>query len=149
MGAKYPKILIVEPLQFTTDDFVYVPQMDADHQKLFEAAENVRQAVALGKSASQIGFLLWRLSRSFSAHLAGEERLMRSSRYPGFQWHERQHHAGRTKMACLTQAVHRNDELGIRDGFQDLARWMADHIHLADRMFAAHVRNDQRERVAS
>ena len=139
----------MQPLQFTTDDFVYVPQLDADHQKLFEDVENMRQAVDIGKPASEIGFHLWRLAKTFSAHLAGEERLMRNSRYPGLQWHERQHHAGRTKMACLTQAVQRDDELGIREGFQDLARWLTDHIHLADRMFAAHLRNDQRERLAS
>jgi hemerythrin-like metal-binding protein len=139
----------VQPLRWTTDDYVYVPQLDADHQKVFEDAENVRQAVVLGRPSSQVGFQLWRLSKSFSTHLGSEERLMRNTRYPGFQWHERQHHAGRTKMAALTQAVHRDDEIGIRDGIEDLMRWLRDHIHLADRMFAAHLRNDQRERMAS
>lgn len=139
----------MQPLHWTSDDFVFVPQMDADHQKLFEDAENLRHAVALGQSSTQIGFQVWRLSKSLSIHLTSEERMMRSSRYPGFQWHERQHHAGRTKMAQLTQAVHHSDELGIREAFQDLVRWLCDHVHLADRMFAAHLRNDQRERLAS
>ena len=74
---------------------------------------------------------------------------MRSSRYPGFQWHEHQHQTGRNKMAMLTQAVHRDDDLGTREAFEDLVRWMNDHIHLADRMLAAHLRNDRRERLAS
>ena len=139
----------MQPVRWTSDEFVFVPQMDADHQKLFEDAENLRQAVVLGESSSQLGFHAWRFSKCLSAHLTSEERLMRSSRYPGFQWHERQHHAGRTKMALLTQAVHRGDTLGTREAFQDLIRWISDHIHLADRMFAAHLRNDQRERLAS
>src|SRR5215469_9715728 len=101
---------IMQTVRWTPDDFVFVPQMDADHQKLFEDAENLRQAVVLGKSSTQIGFQVWRFSKSLSAHLASEERLMRSSRYAGFQWHERQHHAGRNRMALLTQAVHHNDE---------------------------------------
>jgi hemerythrin-like metal-binding protein len=139
----------MQPVRWTPDDFVFVPQMDADHQKLFEDAENLRQAVGLGHSSTQIGFQVWRFSKSLSAHLTSEERQMRSSRYPGFQWHERQHQTGRTKMALLTQAVHHGDNLGMRDAFQDLVRWLCDHIHLADRMFAAHLRNDQRERLAS
>ena len=139
----------MQSLEWTADDYVYVPQMDADHQKVFEDAEHLRRAIALCKPASQLGFCLWRLAKSLSAHLSGEERLMRSSRYPAFQWHERQHDAGRKKIALLTQAIHRNDELGIQDTFQDLARWLRDHVHLADHMFAAHLRNDQRERLAS
>ena len=137
------------PLQWTTDDFVYVPQLDADHRKLFQDVENLRQAVVLGTAASRAGFHLWRVSRSLSLHLASEERLMRSSRYPALQWHQRQHEAGRAKMAFVMKAVHERDEPGIRDAFEDLARWMRDHVRLADRMFAAHLRNDRRERLAS
>ena len=142
-------MVVVQPLQWTIDDFVYEPQMDADHQKLFEAAESVRRAVALGKPANEISFQLWHLAKSFNAHLAGEERQMRRSRYPGFAWHESQHQAGRAKIARLTQAVHRTDELGIRGGLEEFIRWMQDHVHLADRMFAAHLRNHDRELRAS
>ena len=137
------------PVQWTTDDFVYVPQLDSDHRKLFQDAEGLRQAVALGTSASRLGFHLWRLSRSLSLHLASEERLMRSSRYPALPWHQRQHDAGRAKMDVLMKAVHERDEPGIREAFANLARWMKDHVHLADCMFAAHLRNDRRERLAS
>jgi hemerythrin-like metal-binding protein len=91
---------------------VYAPELDTDHQRLFEDAEKLRRAIALGKSASQIVYRSWRLSQSFSAHLAAEEHLMRTSRYPGIQWHQSQHDAGRKKLALLTQAVHNNDELG-------------------------------------
>jgi hemerythrin len=139
----------VQSLQWTTDECVYVPQLDADHRKVFEDAENLRRAVALGQRAGQMEFCLFRLSKSFSAHLSGEERLMRSSRYPALQWHEHQHDAGRKKLGLLTQAIHRNDGLGIQEAFEDLARWFTDHIHLADQMFAAHLRNDLRERWAS
>lgn len=139
----------MQSLQWTTDECVYVPQLDADHRKVFEDAENLRRAVALGQRVGQMEFYLFRLSKSFSVHLSGEERLMRSSRYPALQWHEHQHDAGRKKLATLTQAVHRTDPLGIPQALEDLVRWLTDHIHLADQMFAAHLRNDQRERWAS
>jgi len=139
----------MQPLQWSTNDCVYLPQIDSDHQKIFEDVEDLRHSVALGRPANQIGCRLRRLSQDISDHLVGEERLMRTSRFPGFQWHQSQHDAGRKKLALLTQAVHNNDELGVREGLGDLARWLTDHIHLADRMFAAHLRNDRRERLAS
>jgi hemerythrin-like metal-binding protein len=139
----------VHSLQWTTDDFVYMPQLDADHQKIFEDTENLRRAVSLGQRAGEMEFCLFRLAKSFSTHLSSEERLMRSSRYPALQWHEHQHDAGRKKLAFLTQAVHRRDVLGIPQALEDLARWFTDHIHLADQMLAAHLRNEERERLAS
>lgn len=139
----------MQPLQWTTDDFVFIAQMDADHQKLFRDTERVRQAVASGTPAGKIGYYLWRLSKGAAAHFASEERLMRSSRYPALEWHERQHQAGAHKLARLTEAVHGKDGHHTRDAIQEFADWMKDHIRLADRMFAAHLRNDQRERLAS
>ncbi|HEY1242154.1 MAG TPA: hemerythrin family protein [Bryobacteraceae bacterium] len=140
---------VVESIRWTDDDFVFVPQLDAEHQKLFQDAEGIRLALSRGMDAGQVGLHMWRLTRSFSAHIAGEERLMRSSRYPAFQWHERQHHAGRNKLARLTEASHRKDERIAGEALEDFARWMRDHVNLADRMFAAHLRNDRRERMAS
>jgi hemerythrin-like metal-binding protein len=138
----------MQPLEWTADDCVYFPQLDTDHQKILEDAESLRRSFALGRSTSRIGCLR-QLSKSISDHFAGEEGLMRTSRFPGFQWHQSQHDAGRKKLALLTQAVHNNDELGVREGLEDLARWLTNHVHLADRMFAAHLRNDLRERLAS
>jgi len=140
---------VVEPIQWTDDDFVFVPQLDADHQKLFQDAEGMRLALSRGMSAGQVGLHMWRLTRSFAAHAASEERLMRSSRYPAFHWHERQHGAGRTKLAKLMEVVHRRDERLAREGLEEFAHWMQDHVNLADRMFAAHLRNDLRQRMAS
>ena len=121
----------MEPLRWTADDCVYVPQLDTDHQKIFGDAENLRHAVVVGSPSSQLRVYIWRLCQSFSAHLASEEHLLRRSRYPGLQWHQSQHETGRKKIALLTQAVHNNDELGVREGLQDLARWLTDHVRLA------------------
>lgn len=140
---------VVESIQWTDDDFVFVPQLDADHQKLFQDSEAMRLALSRGMDAGQVGLHMWRLTRSFSAHTASEERLMRSSRYPGHQWHERQHKAGSTKLAKLMEAAYRKDERLATDALEDFARWMRDHVNLADRMFAAHLRNDVRARMAS
>lgn len=137
----------MNPLRWTTDDLVYVPEVDEEHQRIFEDAESLRRSLASGEPAA--GTSLWSLFQSLSRHLANEERLMHTSRFSGFAWHQRQHDAGRKKMALLMQSVQRNDMLGVREDFEDLVRWLADHLHVADRMLASHLRNDRRERIAS
>lgn len=140
----------MQPLVWTVDDLVFVPELDSEHQMLFNDAERVRQAVAHPAVQPNLARLaIWQLSKALLRHLANEERLMRSSRYSGLQWHESQHRAGRIKMAQLTEAAHGCDDRRIHDTLRELAVWMRDHINLADRMFAAHLRNNTRQRLAS
>ena len=141
--------MVVQSINSTEDDSVFVPEIDDEHEKLFEGAERMRQFLAHSWGADPARFPLWRFSQEFLAHLNNEERLMRTSRYAGLNWHERQHQAGRTKLARLTDAVHGGNEQAVREALQDVADWMHDHITVADRMFAAHLRNEMRERLAS
>jgi hemerythrin-like metal-binding protein len=141
--------VVVQSISWTDDDSVFVPQIDAEHEKLFEGAESMRQFLAHSWVADHARFPLWRFSQDFLAHLNSEERLMRTSRYAGLNWHERQHQTGRKKLARLTDAVHRGNQQAVREALQDVAVWMHDHITVADRMFAAHLRNEMRERLAS
>ncbi len=137
-----------EPLRLKHTDYGFVPQLDADHDKLFDNVERVRQSMAL-RDTSEIAFTTWKLSRSLSAHLASEERMMRRLRYPALRWHQQQHEAGRKRMAKLRAAVSGSNEPEIADRLNALAKWLTDHIALADRMFAAHLRNNRRESLVS
>jgi hemerythrin-like metal-binding protein len=130
-------------LEWSNEDYVFAPNLDSDHRKLFEQIEKVRRA------AHEPGLDLWRLSRMLSIHFASEERLMQECRYPAIRWHKRQHQAGRNKMGRLVESAHVNGGERLDGALEEFACWFKDHIHLADRMFAAHLRNDQRGRVAS
>ena len=136
-------------VEWTCNDFVYAPGLDSDHRKLFEQVEKVRRAVEHGNATHQAGLDLWRLSRMAAVHCASEERLMQESRYPAAKWHKRQHKAGRTKLDRLVAAEQASDRKRMDGALEDFARWMKHHVHLADRMFAAHLRNDQRGRSVS
>ncbi len=140
---------VVGFFEWTSDDFVFVPHLDADHQRLFEQLEKLREAVELHRAASELRFKLFRLQKSLSVHLLAEERLMKETRYPARQWHEQQHQAGRHKMARLLEASHGADAAPLCAAVEELATWMRDDVRLADRMLAAHLRNDRRERRAS
>jgi hemerythrin-like metal-binding protein len=131
----------VTPLEWTSADLVFASRLDSEHRKLFEQVKKVRQATAPG-AAGEAGLDLWRLSRMLSIHLNSEERLMREHRYPALDWHRRQHQAGRKKMSGAIEAGRGGGEpfAGAMDEF---VKWLKDHVHLADRMFAAYLRNQQ------
>jgi hemerythrin len=136
-------------VEWTPDDLVYSRQLDGDHRKLFDRLEQVRQTLEPSGPSSRLGFHLWRLSKDLSIHFSSEERLMREYRYPAMQWHQRQHAAGRNKMGRLLVTLRTGAADGRAGALDDLAQWLKDHVHLADRMFAAHLRNQERGRLAS
>jgi hemerythrin-like metal-binding protein len=136
------------PVEWTSADLVFSRQLDADHRKLFEELEKVRQAADANPGMRELSFRVWRLSKDLSIHFKSEERLMNQCRYPARLWHRRQHQAGRNKMGRLLEAA-RSGRGDTRTELEDFAKWLRDHVHLADRMFAAHLRNDQRVKLAS
>lgn len=139
----------MQPLEWTPDDFVFVPEIDSDHRKVFSDAEKIRRALANGAGSSEIGFHVWRLSKSLAVHFASEERAMRRSQYEAQQWHQQQHRTGRARIALLQEAARLRDTQGTSAALEEFCSWLRDHVGLADRMFAAHLRNDRRERLVS
>ena len=141
--------MLMMPVEWTPDDLVFSRQLDRDHQKVFARLEKVRKAIDQNTPADQLAFDVWRLSKDLSIHLASEERLMRECRYPAKRWHESQHEAGRHKMHRLKEAARSGESALQAAAIEELAKWLKDHVHLADRMLAAHLRNDRRERLVS
>jgi len=140
---------VVTRVEWSTEDLVFARPLDSDHRKLIEQIERVRQAVEPGEAPHEPGLDLWRLSRMLSIHFASEERLMQECRYPAIQWHQRQHRTGRRKMGRLLYASRVSGGHSAGSALEKFTAWFRDHIHLADRMFAAHLRNDQRGRLVS
>lgn len=137
------------PVEWTPEDLVFLRRLDSDHRKLFTELETVRQASETGMVASQLGLHLWRISKDLSIHFAGEERLMLESGYPARSWHKKQHQTGRNKMARLLEAGRGTHGKDRDAALQAFAKWLKEHVHLADRMLAAYLRNEQRGRLVS
>lgn len=136
-------------VEWTAEDLVFSRQLDGDHQKVFERLEKVRQAVEQNTPREQLAFYIWRLSKDMALHLTREERLMRDCRYPATLWHEHQHEAGRKKVRWLRETARSGGQEEQASAVEELGKWLKSHIHLADRMLAAHLRNDCRERLVS
>jgi hemerythrin-like metal-binding protein len=138
----------VRNLQWSEDHSVYIPELDEQHKGLLEATQELRAAVLTGESKDRVEFLAGRMATRLAAHFRYEESLMRGSRYSALDWHERQHHAARAKLALLWDAVRGRGTESILGTLEELADWFHDHVAVADRMLAAHVRNHERERIA-
>jgi hemerythrin-like metal-binding protein len=136
-------------LQWNKEQSVFVPEIDEQHEGLFQASQELRRALLEGEQPARLDFLAARLATRVAAHFQNEERLMRLSRYSAMDWHERQHQTGRGLLAALIDAIRGHGTASPFDALDALTAWMLDHISVADRMLGAHLRNYDRERLAS
>jgi len=103
--------------------------------------DQLREDLLTGAPRKEIDRNLRRLSNDLGTHFLEEERLMRGSRYSGLHWHETQHRTGLVKLAAVDDAARTGRYGTIISSLHELAAWLTDHIGVADRMFASHLRN--------
>jgi hemerythrin len=127
---------------------VHVPDVDGEHQMLFQLCADLECAVTDGASAGQIQSILDELIAHTAEHFSHEERQMRVSGYSHYAWHQRQHHTARAKVTQFDRRIRRGDREATRELVAFLQGWLNDHIGIADRMLGAYLRNRQRERAA-
>jgi hemerythrin-like metal-binding protein len=147
-GDTRPKMSDVRRLQWSEDHSIYIPELDEQHKGLLEATQELRAAVLTGESKDRLEFLAGRMATRLAAHFRYEESLMRGSRYSAMDWHERQHQNARAKLALLRNAVRGRAGESAFALLEELADWFLDHVSVADRMLASHVRNYQRQQIA-
>jgi hemerythrin-like metal-binding protein len=117
---------------------VFIPKLDAEHQKISQAMDELNRTVAAGGEAHEV---LQDLIDDMSAHLAGEERMMRSSEYPSYAWHKHQHDAARKRMKQFTERIEAGESGAVCEMVDFFRLWLRDHTGLHDRMMAAYLRN--------
>jgi hemerythrin len=134
----------VRSLQWTEQDSVYVPEIDDEHRAMFQCTQNVHSAVVAGEKPEEIMGRVERMSAAMNGHLRHEERLLRSARYPAFDWHKRQHATGRARLNEVAEFAQSGDRDAILHSLESLACWLRDHTGVTDRMAGSYLRNHQR-----
>lgn len=120
---------------------VYIPKLDTEHQRISRAMDELNRVVAAGGEAHEV---LQDLIEDLGAHLNGEERMMRSSAYPGYAWHKHQHDAARKRLKRFAERVETGDSGAVCEMVDFFRLWLRDHTGLHDRMMAAYLRNFER-----
>jgi hemerythrin-like metal-binding protein len=123
---------------------VFTPALDAEHRNISNAIEALRRMS--GEEGGGPLTFLRSLAERIEEHFAGEERLMRSSRYPSYDWHKRQHDAARKRVTEFAARAEANEAGAVSAAASFLAGWLRDHTGLHDRMMAAYLRNYERAR---
>jgi hemerythrin-like metal-binding protein len=119
-----------------------VPEIDAQHQALFEKAACFEAAVKAREPNHRLAELFGFLSRYATVHLGAEERLLRETRYPGLPEHVRQHADFQRRLGALVP--HWESEgastalLLALVGFLDL--WLRDHVTSSDQRIGDYLR---------
>ena len=142
----------MKPFKWSKSNAVFVPEIDAEHKTIFRMAEELQQALRGGHGAwRRLQPRLKALMEHAEAHFEHEERLMRDSVCPSFEWHKRQHNTLRKRLRQFVPQIHQGDRQAMELVMEFLGGWLRDHTGLTDRIMSAHVRNHQREvaRLAS
>jgi len=136
-------------LQWTEEHSVFIPEIDDEHRVLFQLCQDLRHAVLAGEAEDRLEFLAGRLANRAAAHFQHEEREMRASRYASWSWHEHQHQTARGLVVALCDSIRGHGTDSVFEALEALTGWMLEHVTVADRMLGAHLRNHERERLAS
>lgn len=131
--------------KWTKAHSVFVKDFDSEHQLLCASMEQLHQALSAGMEQS-VQPALSKLLEQLGAHLSHEEREMRGSSYPGYDWHKRQHDAARKRVQQFVARVESGDGHAASELLDFFKGWLKDHTGLHDRMMAAYLRNFDRTR---
>ena len=119
---------------------VAVPEIDEQHQAIFELANSLYLVLEGGAMLSAVAHGVRELITQTTRHFAREERIMRSKRYPAYAWHKEQHDAVRSRLAELKKGLANGDREAVLPVLDYLTGWLQTHTAVSDRMMGAFLR---------
>ena len=92
----------------------FMPEIDAEHKTLFRMGEELQQAMEAGASTAELEPRLKVLVEHAEAHFEHEERLMRESICPSFEWHKGQHNTARKRLRRFIPEIQQGSRESLR-----------------------------------
>jgi hemerythrin len=120
---------------WATDLHLGHPEMDRDHRILAEIVDAFDRVCGDGCSLETVEDHLAKLLTATTRHFEGEERLMKSSGYPGIDEHVRAHDALVVQLRSLKTLVGQGLMRVGPTTIDFVRRWLAGHILTLDRAF--------------
>jgi hemerythrin-like metal-binding protein len=134
--------------KWTAEHSVHLPEVDAEHRSLFLLAASLRSLIAKGAPIPAVEEKLQALLSEAEDHFTHEERMMRRARYTLLAWHKSQHDALRKRAKACVRCICAGELEAGKEFLDFLARWLPDHMAVADNMMGAAIRNYQRSPAA-
>jgi hemerythrin len=117
----------------------YAP-VDGQHQALFKAVNDLRDAILRGKGKAEERRTLAFLVDYADTHFQAEEGLMARHHYPGLAAHSIAHHDLLRRCHVLQQSLADNAFTLQIEVFEFLSAWITQHIDTSDMAFIDYLR---------
>ncbi len=134
---------------WSSENEVFIAQIDAEHRDLFQVAERLDRAIEARAPPAETREYLHALAAHLEDHFSHEEWLMQSVAYPAFGWHRQQHDTARRRVKLFVPLIEAGDGEAADLLLEFMADWLNDHTTITDRMMAAFVRNYERALATS
>jgi hemerythrin len=116
------------------------PEIDNQHKKLFELADELHRAMTSGKSKDVLGKTLSNLIAYTKEHFAAEERLMQAHHYPDYAKHKAAHDALTARVVDFQKDFETNRTALTVGLLEFLKDWLSHHIGETDRKIASYLK---------
>jgi hemerythrin len=119
---------------------VHIPEIDAQHQRLFVLAAELHAAMAEGKGKAVLEQSLAQLVDYTKVHFAAEEQLMGQYRYPEAGAHKAQHDQLAAQVLDLQKKFRSGDTALTLSLMVFLKNWLERHIAGSDQQYSTYIR---------
>lgn len=116
------------------------PDIDSQHKRLFQLAEQLHAAMTAGKGKQCLSNTLDNLIAYTKRHFADEEILMQTHRYPLFQQHKAQHQALTERVVQFQRSFETGQATVTVELLQFLSNWLTNHIGSVDKKVGEFLR---------
>jgi hemerythrin len=114
---------------------VGVKAFDDQHVKLLKRLNELHAAMLKGKGQSVAGPILHRLTVGAGEHFSNEERLMESTKYPGFTEHRAIHKELVCKVGEFLARYEQGDQAMYPELLRFMGNWLHEHMLTVDKQY--------------
>ncbi|HUE20078.1 MAG TPA: bacteriohemerythrin [Bryobacteraceae bacterium] len=119
---------------------VQIPEIDAQHQRLFSLAAALHAAMGEGKAKAVLEQSLAQLVDYTKVHFAAEEELMRKYAYPETVMHKAQHDQLAAQVLDLQKKFRSGSTALTINLMIFLKNWLEHHIAGSDQQYSVYIR---------
>jgi hemerythrin len=123
--------------QWKEDYLVGQPEIDTQHKKLFQLADQLHAAMTAGKGKDVLTKTLGDLVDYTKRHFAAEEKLMQKANYPEYLQHKAYHDKLTAQVVQFQTEFAAGKSVVTIQLLQFLKDWLQHHIGETDRKIAA------------
>jgi len=120
-----------------TSFLIGIPEIDAQHEQLFECIDRLENAKDDRQRALAVYFVMDELKDYSRIHFAVEEIVMRLFDYPGLEAHAAEHRKFTLRLESLGKTELNHDVHAAAGSF--LRGWLTEHIMVSDKRYAEFI----------